>query len=791
MPLIGIKSSSGKYKKLAFIITTASIILLVIVFIRLLPNPLFEVPYSTVIEDESGELLSGIIADDGQWRFPSDRNVPEKFAYCIMEFEDAGFFNHFGVSPLALLKATYRNLKAGKILSGGSTITMQIIRLSRKDKPRNLREKFIEMIMAIRLECTYSKGEILNMYCAHAPFGGNVVGLEAASWRYYGIDPEDLSWGQSATLAVLPNAPSLIYPGKNDTLLLNKRNKLLLKLYHKKYFSQDIYEMALSEPLPGKPRSLPQKGTHLLNRVLADQMRGERVRSTIKSDIQDFVQEAVNKHVRILSGNKVYNAAAIVIEVETGNILAYVGNSTDENINNNQVDMINALRSPGSTLKPLLYCAMLNEGIILPQTLVPDVPVFFEGFNPQNFNRSFDGAVSASEALSRSLNVPSVHMLKQYGIKKFNFFLKKAGITTLYHPSSYYGLSIILGGAEVKMDELAGVYASLARILKNQDASEQKLSSLVYAPHYIAGTTDNRDEQKMTHFTDAASVWFTFKAMIEVNRPDEDQFWFHFSSKNPVAWKTGTSYGERDAWAIGITPNYVVAVWAGNATGEGCPGLTGLQAAAPLMFEIFDFLPKSSWFAEPTQQMIQLKVCAQSGFKASELCNKTIVTRVPGQGFKTPTCPYHKMIHLDSTLQWQVNADCENTHRIASRSWFVLPAIMEYYFKIKNPFYASPPPFRNDCSETGGEADFGIIYPVSGTQIYLIDEMKYSEGKVVFKAAHRKADASLYWHLDNEFIGETRNVHNLPVRPSQGKHVLTVVDQSGDSRSVHFEILND
>jgi penicillin-binding protein 1C len=422
-------------KRIVFFATLSLMLLLTVRFLTILPEQLFVTPYSTVVEDDEGDLLAAIIADDGQWRFPADTYVPVRFMACITEFEDAFFFFHHGVDATALVKAAVRNIREGRIVSGGSTITMQVIRLSRMAKPRTFREKIKEMIMALRLELSHSKSEILTMYAAHAPFGGNVVGLEAAAWRYYGIEPEQLSWGQAATLAVLPNAPSLIYPGKNDTLLLNKRNRLLKKLFDKNYFSRDVYELAIAEPLPGKPYPLPSDGVHILNRVLGDKMKGQRVRTTIRKDVQQFVQSMVNKHAGVLSGNKVYNAAALVIEVESGNIIAYVGNSTDSREHNNLVDMINSERSPGSTLKPLLYCAMLNEGVLLPRTIVPDVPMILQGFNPQNYNRSYEGAVPADGALARSLNVPAVHMLKQYGIEKFNFFLKKAGFTTFRQPA--------------------------------------------------------------------------------------------------------------------------------------------------------------------------------------------------------------------------------------------------------------------------------------------------------------------------------------------------------------------
>lgn len=768
---------------------TTLLLVCIFAFLEILPNPLFDVPYSTVIEDYEGELLSASIAEDGQWRFPADNQVPPKFIACITEFEDAAFFFHNGVDPLALAKAVWRNIKHGRIVSGGSTITMQVVRLSRNGKPRTFGEKIIEIIMAYRLELSYSKVEILRMYAAHAPFGSNVVGLEAASWRYYGLAPDELSWGQVATLAVLPNAPSLIYPGRNDAALLAKRNKLLRKLYKKGYFSKETYELSVTEPLPGKPHPLPNDGIHLMNRVIADKYKGKRLKTTIHKDLQVHVQQLVNKHAMQLSGNKVYNAAAIVIDIPTGNIICYVGNTTNKEHPNYQVDIINSNRSPGSTLKPLLYCAMLHDGKILPNTLIPDIPIILEGFYPQNYNRTYEGAVYASQALSRSLNVPAIYMLKTYGVERFCHFLKQAGITTLQKPSTHYGLALILGGAEIKLGELAGVYASLARILLRFNKTSQYNPADIFPPKYLQNQTKN-NIQATANLTDAASIWFMLKAMVEVNRPDQEQFWFHFSSKSPIAWKTGTSYGERDAWAIGLTPKYVVGVWAGNASGEGRPGLTGIDAAAPLMFEIFDFLPRSSWFSEPLNEMTELKICNQSGHKAGPYCNDYSVRKIPLPGIKTTLCPYHKQIHLDSTMQFQVHADCEDVNKIITTVWFVLPPVMEYYYKSRNPFYIPLPPFRADCDPDKMETSFGIIYPVNGSKIYMIDELTEQQGCVVFRAAHRKSDAILYWHLDGIYVGATQGKHSISIRPHTGKHLLTIVDSFGEIQTCKFEILN-
>ena len=303
-------------KHLLLIILLTVFILFAVKFITLLPRQLFHVTYSTVVEDADGDLLGAMIAKDGQWRFPVGSEVPRKFICCITEFEDSRFFIHNGIDPIALLRATFINLKHRSIISGGSTITMQVIRMARKGRARTFREKLIEIVMALRLEFSYTKTEILTLYAAHAPFGSNVVGLEAASWRYFGTEPDLLSWGQAATLAVLPNAPSLIYPGKNETALRKKRNLLLKKLYNKEYLNRETYELAISEPLPGKPYPLPNAGIHIINRIIDDGYKGQRIKTTIRKDIQQYVQGIVNKHAALLIGNRVNNAAAIIIEVK-------------------------------------------------------------------------------------------------------------------------------------------------------------------------------------------------------------------------------------------------------------------------------------------------------------------------------------------------------------------------------------------------------------------------------------------------------------------------------------------
>ncbi|MND58763.1 Penicillin-binding protein 1F [compost metagenome] len=769
-------------------ITLAVLIGLLFWFIFLLPKQLFQTPTSFVIEDSHGELMGAAIASDGQWRFPANENVPEKFTKCIAVFEDKRYFHHLGVDPLAFSRAIRQNLRSGKVVSGGSTLTMQVIRLSR-NKPRTIWQKFIEMIYAFRLELSFSKNEILSLYAANAPFGTNVVGLDAAAWRYYGRSADLLSWGEMATLAVLPNSPSLVHPGRNRLTLQTKRNKLLDKLVAENVIDQNTADLAKLEPIPDQPYALPRFAPHLLDRFRKDyqrtpgQFHQTSIRTTIQLQLQQKVVEILNRHHTYFKANSIDNAAALVLDVETGNALAYVGNVSDSG-NESDVDVIPAPRSPGSTLKPLLYASLLSEGAIMPNTLVADIPTQIAGYTPENYDLGYDGAVPASRALARSLNIPAVKMLQNYRVERFYDKLKKLGVTTLKQPSGHYGLSLILGGGENSMWELAGIYAGLTRILNHQSRDNGKYAPEdIHSPFYYRNANDSANEKdlQVTGVLDAGAIWATFNAMEEVMRPGEEQLWQQFSSTQRVAWKTGTSFGFRDGWAIGLTPKYVVAVWVGNADGEGRPGLTGIAAAAPVMFDIFKLLPSSPWFEPPYDKLRKLPVCRLSGYKASKLCELVDSVWVPKAGINTPTCPYHQLVHLDRTGQFRVNSNCEPPEVMQNKSWFVLPPAMEWYYKSKNQFYRPLPPYRSDCAAAMEQgAVMELIYPKSGAKIYVPREMDGSRGKTIFSVAHRNPDSQIYWHIDDKFVETTKSFHQIAVNPAPGRHTLTLVDENGE-----------
>ena len=761
-------------------------ILLLLAFL-LVPPVKFKNTTSTVLLDRNGQLLSATVSDEGMWQFPEVDTVPEKFAICLTQFEDAYFRYHLGVNPISVIRAMKQNIQARKIVSGASTITMQLVRLSRRGKPRTFWEKCIEMFLAVRTEFSYSKRAILAKYASQAPFGGNVVGLDAAAWRYFGTSPNNLSWAEAATLAILPNAPGLIFPGRNQDLLIKKRNRLLAKLKGKGYIDDETYQLALLEPAPNLANNLPQDATHLLTRCIHDGLKGKMVVSTIDKRLYDNAYSIALRYHRHFMANGIRNMAAMVIDNRTSEVLVYIGNILSNNpANSSMVDIIKSKRSYGSLLKPFLYGFMLNEGLLYPRQLVDDIPVAYSDFAPKNFSKTFEGMVPANEILSRSLNVPSVNLLRQYGIEKFHNNLQQMGVKSINKPPGHYGLSIILGGAEANMWELSGIYSALAKKAGNEQNSNVTL-------RYQLDSTTVRVKQIFNcSGIGSGAAYLTLEALTEANRPGEDGTWRHFISSQRIAWKTGTSYGFRDAWAIGVTPNYTVAVWVGNADGEGRADLIGVAAAAPVMFDIFSLLPASDWFAPPWFDLVATVTCKHSGLIASENCTDTIMEYVPAVKTKTLPCPYHQKIYVDNEQKYRLTLGCAKQEEMFEANWFVLPPAQEWFYSKLHAEYRKLPPFRKGCAQVNNKIpNIALIYPYAGADIYIPREKKDTKGHSIWKATHRNLKANIYWHLNDVFLGKTNGLHEMLVSPKPGTYTLTLVDDEGEVLQKRIRVIGE
>ena len=759
--------------------------------VLLSPMPRFDPPLATVVEASDGTLLGARIADDGQWRFPSAGQVPEKFEKALLVYEDRWFRYHPGVNPVSVIRAIVNNIKAGEIVSGGSTITMQVSRLAQGNSKRTYFAKVSEMLSALKLELFRSKKTILLMYADNAPFGSNNVGLEAAARRYTGKASTELSWAEAATLAVLPNSPALIYPGRNQELLRQKRDKLLERLYERAYIDSLKYILAVDEPLPGEAKPIPAKAPHLTDYFFVNK-RGTNIRTTIDHELQERATEILNRHQKKLEENNIFNSACIIVEVKTGKVLAYVGNSTlpETKQHGGDVDIIRSPRSTGSILKPFLYAGMQQSGEILPNSLIPDVPTRFPGFTPENFDQGYSGAVNAASALSQSLNIPAVKMLQIYNSERFLSLLKKTGFNTFTKPADHYGLSLILGGGETSLWQLTGAYTSLSRVLNNYNLHKEYYKEDYHEPLLLADETagEIRHPDPEPPYS-AAAIWLTYEALQKVNRPDSETGWQYFSSSPALAWKTGTSFGFRDGWAVGTTPGFVVGVWAGNADGEGRPGLTGTGAAAPLLFELTGLLDTDSWFGIPEEELTLITVCSSSGFRAGPDCPETTEIRACTAGLKSGSCPWHHIVHLNKSKTLQVTSECVSPDDMISESWFVLTPAMEYFYRQKHPGYRVLPPFAPGCNPGKNIPVMEFIYPTPGVRIFIPRDQEGKPTRIIPELAHRNPAVKIFWHLDESYIATSRYIHQIEIVTGPGNHTLTAVDEDGNTVKCGFTIV--
>ena len=766
------------------LLITIGLLLAVIGFYLLSPiDPLEKRHCSTVVLARNNELIGARIAKDGQWRFPKIKTVPDKFIHCITNFEDQYFYQHLGFNPISIARAIYQNIRSRKVVSGASTITQQLVRISRQKK-RSYTEKAIELTLAIRLEIMYSKSEIMKLYATHAPFGGNIVGLETASWRYFGVPSNRLSWAQMASLAVLPNAPSLIYPGKENPKLRIKRDRLLLKLLQRNIIDSSTYKLSLLEELPQKTKPLDQLSdqfVHLVDKTYPEQ----QTQTTINYPLQKCLQQLAKQHYYRLSANEIHNLSILVLDLKTRDVLAYIANSPTNIEHHKDVDMIQAPRSTGSTLKPILYANMLDQGELLYKQMVWDIPTKISGYVTENFNLSYSGALAANEALATSLNIPCVRLLQKYGLKRFREEIKAYNFKHINKSADHYGLSLIIGGAESSLWDLCKVYAGLGSTLSffNENQSMYRTNEFIEPNIKHNKSLDFGTTSFEKTVIGAGSIWSTLQMLYNVNRPQTEQNWNKYSSSKKIAWKTGTSHGNKDAWAIGLTPKYVVGVWTGNANGEGRPNHTGITTAAPLLFDVFSYLKKGkNIFETPYDDLKEIKICSKSGYISNIHCPKTEKQWAsPLSTIKNEVCKFHQKIQLDSTQRYRVYRNCYPKDKIISKTWFSLPALVGFYYQKKHPNYQAIPEFHKICKyKTPRNNIMEFINPKPNSKIYLPKQFNNKRSQIVCKIAHLDANATIHWHLDGQYINSTKKFHDQSISLAKGKHQIIAIDNQGN-----------
>ena len=757
-------------------------ILGLLVVAKLLPltAPFVTTDYSLTLLDRNGELLGARIAKDEQWRFKEEQALNKKFATALITFEDKRFYSHSGVDLLALMRALYIDIKQQKIVSGGSTLTMQLARVISGNKRRTIHQKLKEIWLAIRIEQHYSKQEIIKMYADHAPFGGNTVGISAASWRYFNRSATQLSWAEASLLAVLPNSPSLIHLARSRDQLKNKRNKLLQHLFRLKLISKIDLKLALIEPLPIKPKPMPSIAP-LFMQTLAKQYRDKNVlHSTLDKDIQIQIRNVAKLHIQRLANEGIHNLAIVVIDNKSMQIKAYIGNqSYQQNARYaNQLDIVDRPRSTGSTLKPLLFASAIDAGQITPKMLIRDTPSYYNGYIPTNYDGSYHGAVTAETALIKSLNVPTVSVLYTYGYRRFYEDLKAYGMTTLFRHADDYGLTLILGGAETTLSDLTMIYANMSAIAQDIHQGKFIKSKML--------TTEENSIIGPSPISEGAA-FITLETIKKLRRPEIQGLLSNLIKQRKVGWKTGTSYALRDAWAIGTTPEYTVGVWAGNATGEGVARLSGTKSAAPVLFSVFNQLGKTTWFTKSEMAVKQIKVCDDDGYLATKKCN-SINIDMPRDTFLQKTSPNRMLVQINKDSKKRVHSGCEKALNMEQTYYFVLPPSQAFYYKKNHSDYKQLPAYTEKCKQ-GSKELIEIDYPVAGHSIYLPQDLDGNFSMITLKASSQQSSTNLYWHLDNKFIGSTHYIHQKTLFIKPGKHTLLVMDPQGNSVKRYFKVL--
>jgi penicillin-binding protein 1C len=753
---------------------------LVLFFLSLLFPPKNDSDYSRILFDNQGELLRVWLNENEQYQFPKSEKISEKYKAAVLHFEDKRFNWHLGIDPVAIIRAIKQNVQAKKIESGASTITMQVARLKRPKK-RTLFAKLMEAHFAFRMELWKSKDEIFAEYASLAPMGGNIVGAETACWRFFGHGSQEITWSEAALLALLPNRPSALNLEKEREKLLERRNNLLRTLAKAGYMSAETLYSALQESLPKINADWRFKAPHYAEATLALFPNQNILHGTIDGKIQARLERIAKNYGQRIKEYSNVNISVLITETKTGKIRGYLG-SLDyyDSLSKGMIDGVRAHRSTGSIMKPFLYALAIERGPYTSESLIEDVPTWFRGFSPQNSDKSFSGILPLKEALIRSLNVPAVKILSDYGVEDFHFWLKNAGLAGLSRSSENYGLSLILGGGEASLQELVPLYSMLA--------NEGKRTELKWVEK-ISGDTDSQKSEQLLQRVTAYNIR---DILTSVKRPDFEQYHLQFNNYIPVAWKTGTSYGSRDAWAIGVNEQWTIGVWVGNFAGGSVANLSGSSSAAPLLFSLFNNLSDSKrelWKEFPKDADFEkTEICELSGYKAKPICLHKKNIMLPVNRMQSRTCPFHKEIIISKNTGFEVCSLCwnvEDTLHIVEEHYS--PSVRNELRKMGREPKAET--LHNpSCLAKKEEIQFSIIYPESGARLFLPSGDILNTMGFVAVAAHKQREAELQWFLNGAFLGSTKGSHKMAVTVGSGEYRLGVQDTLGMYLETRFRV---
>ena len=732
------------------------------------------ISYSQQVVSSDNTLMYAFLSDDDKWRMLSESNeISPQLRKAIIYKEDRYFNYHFGVNPFAVVRAAFNNVVYQRRTSGASTITMQVARLL-YPKQRTYLNKFVEMFRAFQIEWTYSKDEILNLYFNLVPYGGNIEGIKAASLIYFGRKPDKMSLAQVVTLTIVPNRPSTLNPRSNSGELIIARNKWLNKMKADKLFPDDQINDALNEPIDAKRAELPKLAPHFSLRMHRQYPDLPIVHTTINLHHQQQLNSIAEKYSKRLFGYGIYNASVFIINNRTHNVEAYLGSADfSDQLHNGQVDGITAVRSPGSTLKPLVYSIAFDDGLLTPKCKIADVPVNFDGYTPENYNSKFNGSVSVEYALSNSLNIPAVKTLNLIGIKSLTDKMKLAGFGQVLHSEGSIGLSVVLGGCGVRLEEMTNMFSAFAE------------DGFYFRPHYLKADTTNVPIRLIS----PSAAFMTADILSQVNRPEMPADVAGSALHIPkIAWKTGTSYGRRDAWSIGFNSDYTIGVWVGNFTGQGVPELTGAEMATPLLFELFntiDYNSSKSRLIPPKELDFRL-VCSETGLLPEESCVNRIVDYYIPQVSSVRRCDHLKKVFIkpDSTISYCTSCVPPNGYITADYP-NLEPDILSYY-ESEHISYRKIPPHNPKC-ERLLEGHVPHITSLIDKKEYTVERNEKNPPQLLLAATVSNDVDQIYWYINDRFYKTASSGEDIFFIPEKGKIKISCSDDKG--RNSNLEIV--
>ncbi len=748
-------------------------ILIAAIFICDLLFPLPDAPeYSQSVYSAKGNLLSAYLTSDDKWRMRTRIDeVTDDLKKSLIEKEDKWFYYHPGVNPISIIRALYSNITSGKRVSGASTITMQTVRLLEPAK-RTYFNKFREMLRAFQLELHYSKDEILELYLSLLPYGGNIEGVKSAAYIYFNRPPDKLSLAQCILLSVIPNDPNKLRPDINPINAKAARTNLINYFKKNKTFPKILLSDADDEAINAFRHTIPNSAPHLC-RFIKSKYKDDIIQLCLDESIQLTAEKHLRAHVNSMKFRGISNGASLVIDNKTSSVIAYCGSADfNDSDASGQVDGVQALRSPGSTLKAPLFAYAIDLGLITPKSRISDIPTDFSGYSPENYDSKFKGSVTAEYALKQSLNIPAVKLLHQVGIGNYTSILEQSGFSDISKRSKYMGLSLILGGCGATLEELVRLYSVMAR--------GGKLYNLRYRSDHPA------DSSAVRIFSEDA-VYITSQILSDNDRPDFSADLVALSNLPLISWKTGTSYGRRDAWAIGYNPDYTIGVWMGNFNAEGSSYLSGAQVAVPLLFRLFnaiDYDPENKYFPYP-ENTGEREVCAETGMLPSDKCDKlTTDFYIENKSSNKVRDLYQKLyVNEDSTIQYC--PECLPDSGYIKVDYPVYEPALTLWFLNNEINFKQAPLHNPECTAIRSDDSPRIISP-SPDYDYLIDDG--NDREILLQAAPCQGASRHYWYINDKFYAECKPEEKIFFKPQNSKIKITCTDDKGRSSTVNVRI---